>query len=221
MNVSDAVAKRYSTRAFLDRPVDGALVRELLELAALAPSGGNLQPWIVQVIAGERQAGLKRVMAAKLDAGEREKGEYNVYPPNLWEPLNGRRATAASQRFDATGIADDPAGAVEMQRENFAFFGAPVGLFFSLDRRCGPPQWADVGMMMQTFMLLAVERGLATCPQMIWARWPKTVSTYLEIPESYILYSGMSLGYADESSKWNSFRTARAPLADFATFHEI
>ena len=82
MNVSDAVAKRYSTRAFLDRPVDGALVRELLELAALAPSGGNLQPWIVQVIAGERQAGLKRVMAAKLDAGEREKGEYNVYPPN-------------------------------------------------------------------------------------------------------------------------------------------
>ena len=221
MNVSDAVAKRYSVRAFLDRPVDGALVRELLELAAQSPSGGNLQPWIVQVIAGKRQAGLIRLMADTLDAGIREKGEYHVYPPNLWEPLNSRRATAASQRFQATGMPDDAVGALEMQRENFRFFGAPVGLFFSIDRRCGPPQWADVGMMMQTFMLLAVERGLATCPQMIWARWPKTVSTYLEIPETHMLYSGMSLGYPDESSKWNSFRTARASLSEFASFDGI
>jgi nitroreductase len=221
MNVTGAVKRRYSTRAFLDRPVDGALVRELLELASRSPSGGNLQPWLVQVIAGERQAGLKRLMAQKLDAGERETGEYNIYPPNLWEPLNTRRAVAADQRFEATSTVNDAAGALLMQRENFAFFGAPVGLFFSIDRRCGPPQWADVGMLMQTFMLLAVERGLATCPQMIWARWPKAVAGYLNIPESHMLYSGMSLGYADEASEWNSFRTERAPLSEFASFEGI
>lgn len=221
MNVTDAVRKRYSTRAFLDKPVDGALVRELLELAARSPSGGNLQPWLVQVIAGEKLEGLKQIMSAKLDASERETGEYNVYPPNLWEPLNSRRARASSQRFVATGVVEDDAGAVLMQRENFKFFHAPVGLFFSIDRRCGPPQWADVGMMMQTFMLLAVERGLATCPQMIWARWPKTVSNHLQIPAEYMLYSGMSLGYADESSKWNAFRTERMPLTDFASFDGI
>lgn len=218
MNVTDAVRQRYSTRAFLDRPVDGALVRELLELAAQSPSGGNLQPWIVQVIAGERQAGLKRVMAAKLDAGEREKGEYNVYPPNLWEPLNARRATAASQRFQATGIPDDPDGAVEMQRENFAFFGAPVGLFFSLDRRCGPPQWADVGMMMQTFMLLAVERGLATCAQEYWSVRHAAVTSFTGAPADEMLFCGMSIGYEDTSAPINSLRSERMPLEQYATF---
>lgn len=80
-------------------------------------------------------------MAQKLDAGEREIGEYHVYPPNLWEPLNARREKAADQRFEATGTVNDAAGALLMQRENFAFFGAPVGLFFSIDRRCGPPPW--------------------------------------------------------------------------------
>jgi nitroreductase len=160
-------------------------------------------------------------MSQKLDEGARETGEYHIYPPNLWEPLNSRRAVAADQRFEATRTVNDAAGALLMQRENFSFFGAPVGLFFSIDRRCGPPQWADVGMLMQTFMLLAVERGLATCPQMIWARWPKTVSAYLKIPETHMLYSGMSLGYPDDTSKWNSFRTERAPLADFAHFDGI
>lgn len=221
MNVTEAVTRRHSARAFLDKPVDGELLRELLTLASRSPSGGNVQPWLVHVVAGEAQAGLKRLMSQKLDGAERETGEYHIYPPNLWEPLNARRAVAADQRFEATATVNDAAGALLMQRENFSFFGAPVGLFFSIDRRCGPPQWADVGMLMQTFMLLAVERGLATCPQMIWARWPKTVSTYLKIPETHMLYSGMSLGYSDETSKWNAFRTERAPLADFAHFDGI
>lgn len=218
MNVSDAVRQRHSVRAFLDRPVAASVVREMLELAARSPSGGNLQPWLVHVLGGERLQAFKGLIAAKMDAGEKETPEYNVYPPHLWEPLRSRRSEAAGRRFRATSIADDPDGQRQMQRVNFAFFGAPVGLFFSIDRRAGPPQWADVGMFMQTFMLLAVERGLATCPQMIWANWPRTIASFMEIPDSHILYSGMSLGYADTGSAWNAFRTERETPESFAHF---
>jgi nitroreductase len=103
--------------------------------------------------------------------------------------------------------------------ENFRFFGAPVALFFSFDRRMGPPQWSDVGMYMQTLMLLAVEAGLDTCAQECWSQFPETVGRFLGYDSARLLFSGMALGYRDEHHPINQLKTDRAPLADFAAFH--
>lgn len=218
MNVRDAILARYSVRAFQNRPVDLDLVRDMLAVASRAPSGGNLQPWTVHVLAGASIERFKALIASKMDAGVVETPEFNVYPPQLWDPLRARRSTAARKRFDACGLPENAETTRVMQRLNYSFFGAPVGLFFFLDRRAGPPQWGDVGIMMQSFMLLALDHGLATCPQEIWSNWPKTIAEFMEIPEGLMLYSGMSLGYADETAAINSFRTERVPVAEFAKF---
>ena len=216
MNVTEAVAARISVRAFKPDPVPGALVREILELAHRAPSGGNLQPWRVHALAGEPLAALKTKGMATLAAGL-EPSEYDVYPPELWDPFRTRRFVCGEDLYASIAIPreDKPARLRQMAR-NVEFFGAPVGLFFSLDRRLGPPQWADVGMYMQTVMLLAVERGLDTCAQEFWARLPKTVGAVLELPDDHILFSGMALGYRDPDAPINGWRTRRDPFAVFA-----
>jgi nitroreductase len=218
VNVSEAVEARRATRAFLDRALPGALVRTLLERASRAPSGGNLQPWRVYALTGAPLAELKSIVREKLARGEREAGDYEIYPPNLWEPLRSRRRVAGEQRYAALGVGRGDNGQAVLEAMNFAFFGAPVGLFFALDRRVGPPQWSDVGMYMQTLMLLAVEQGLASCPQEIWSVWPRTVAEFVGMPPDLILFAGMSLGYADAASPMNGYRTARVPLDEFADF---
>ncbi len=215
MDVAEAVRRRYSARAFKPDPVPGELVRRLLEEAARAPSGGNLQPWRVYALAGDPLAQFKALIAtAPLEAPE-----YDVYPPNLWEPMRTRRFVCGEDLYASIGIGreDRPARLRQLAR-NGGFFGAPVGLFFCLDRKVGPPQWSDVGMFMQTFMLLATERGLATCAQEYWARYPKTVGRFVNLPDDHILFSGMALGYADEDQPINQWRTRRDP---FETWGEL
>ena len=210
MNVTEAVAARVSIRAFRPDPVPGELVRELLEAAHRAPSGGNLQPWRVHAMTGAPLEALKAKVAAKLGG---EEAEYDVYPPDLWEPLRTRRYQCGEDLYATIDIPrEDKPARLRQLFKNTQFFGAPVGLFFFLDRRVGPPQWADVGMYMQTFMLLAVERGLATCAQEFWARYPKTVGEAIGIPDDHMLFSGMALGYADESAPINALRTRRDPF---------
>jgi nitroreductase len=217
MDVAEAVNARRAVRAFLSRPVAAATVRSLLETAARAPSGGNLQPWRVYALSGAPLEALKTTVREKLARGERERGDYVIYPPNLWEPLRSRRRQAGEQRYAALGVGREEDGQAKLEAMNFEFFGAPVGLFFCLDRRVGPPQWSDVGMYMQTLMLLAVEQGLATCPQEVWSVWPRTVAAACGVPDELMLFAGMSLGYEDTASPMNGYRTARAPLDEFAT----
>ena len=209
MDVAEAVRGRMSVRAFKSDPVPGDLVRALLEAAALAPSGGNLQPWRVYALAGAPLAEFKALVAAT----PMEEPEYEVYPPNLWDPLRTRRYVCGEDLYASIGIGrDDRPGRFRQLAKNTEFFGAPVGLFFCLDRKVGPPQWSDVGMYMQTFMLLAVEQGLATCAQEFWARYPKTVAKFVGLPDDHMLFSGMALGYADESQPINQWRTRRDPF---------
>jgi nitroreductase len=210
MNVSQAVAQRISVRAFRSDPIPGALIRELLEAAARAPSGGNLQPWRVHALTG---APLETLKARVRDNPFGETPEYDVYPANLWEPLRTRRFQCGEDLYATIGIPreDKPARLAQLAK-NGELFGAPVGLFFSLDRKVGPPQWSDVGMLMQTIMLLAVERGLATCAQEYWARYPQTLADILDLPEDHMIFSGMALGYADESAPINTLRTRRDPF---------
>ena len=210
MNVSQAVAQRISVRAFRPDPVPGALVREILEAAARAPSGGNLQPWRVHALTG---APLETLKARVRENPFGETPEYDVYPPNLWEPLRTRRFQCGEDLYATIGIPreDKPARLAQLAK-NGELFGAPVGLFFSLDRKVGPPQWSDVGMLMQTIMLLAVERGLDTCAQEYWARYPQTLAEVLNLPADHMIFSGMALGYRDPDAAINTLRTRRDPF---------
>lgn len=214
MNVTDAVDRRVSVRAYLDRPVSGELVRELLLAAQRAPSGGNLQPWRVHALTGAPLEGLKAKVAANL-AGETP--EYDVYPPDLWDPFRTRRFQCGEDLYATIGIPrEDKPARLQQLFKNTQLFGAPVGLFFSLDRKLGPPQWSDVGMYMQTLMLLATERGLATCAQEFWARYPKTVAEHLALPDDHMLFSGMALGWPDDTAPINTLRTRRDPFEVWA-----
>jgi nitroreductase len=219
MNVTEAVERRISVRAFKPDPVPAQAVREILETAARAPSGGNLQPWVVHALAGEPLARLKALAAQKM-AGGGEAPEYDVYPPDLWDPFRTRRFVCGEDLYATINIPreDKPARLRQLAR-NIEFFGAPVGLFFCLDRKLGPPQWSDLGMFMQTVMLLAVERGLDTCAQEFWARVPRTVAQFVDLPEDHMLFSGMALGYRDEAAPINTLRTRRDSVETFATLH--
>jgi nitroreductase len=209
MNVSEAVARRMSVRAFKPDPVPGAVVRELLEKAQAAPSGGNLQPWRVYALAGEPLAEFKALIART----PMEQPEYEVYPQNLWDPFRTRRYQCGEDLYASIGIGrDDKPGRLRQLARNTELFGAPVALFFCLDRKLGPPQWSDLGMFMQTFMLLAVEQGLDTCAQEYWARYAKAVARFLDLPDDHMVFSGMALGYRDESHPINNWRTRRDPL---------
>jgi len=217
--VSEAVEQRISVRSFKPDPVPADVVQDILVRAARAPSGGNLQPWLVHAVAGEPLARIKAEAVARMEAGEHDPGDYTVYPENLWEPLRTRRFQAGEDLYAKIGIArEDKPGRLRQFANNANLFGAPVGLFFSINRKCGPPQWSDVGMYMQSVMLLAIERGLDTCSQEFWSRFPLTVARNVPIPEDHLLFSGMALGYRDDSHPLNSLRTRRD---DFAVWGEM
>jgi nitroreductase len=219
VNVSDAVESRMSCRAFLPTPVPEATVRAILEQARRTPSGGNLQPWWVHVVTGAPLAEFLSIVRGKVAVTPRgEEPEYDIYPRELVEPYRTRRYQCAEDMYATINVPreDKPARLRHFAR-NFEFFGAPVALFFCLDRRMGPPQWSDVGMFMQNVMLLAREHGLHTCAQEAWSHWAKSVSAFLQLPPELMLFSGMALGQRDEQHPINRLRTARAPLEEFAS----
>ena len=219
-SVTRAIASRRSARAFLPRPLARETIEEILELAARAPSGGNLQPWRVDVVAGNPLADLRaRALAAFAAAPLGEGMELKVYPAPLGEPWRSRRHASGEALYAAIGIPreDRPARLAQFAR-NFDGFGAPAILFFSLARIFDRPQWAHLGMFMQNIMLLAAERGLATCPQEAWAAVHLLVRDFLDLPESHIFYCGIALGHADPDHPINGFETDRAPVEAFAHF---
>ncbi len=220
MDVREAVTSRFSCRAFRPDPVPEEVVREIVERAARAPSGGNVQPWRVDAIAGERVEALKALLAHRMGELPRGEGtEYPIFPPDMKEPFRTRRFAVGEQLYRAIGVAraDRPARLRQYAR-NFEFFGAPVGLFFAIDRSLDVAQWSDLGGYVQTVMLLARAYGLHTCPQEAWASWHRTVSAFLNLPPEYMLFCGMALGVADLDAPINSWRSPREPLDSFATF---
>jgi nitroreductase len=220
MNVSEAVSSRYSCRAFLPTPISERIIRDILEGAARAPSGGNVQPWRVDALTGKPLAELKSLIRARPELLPRGEGaEYNIYPPDLKEPYETRRRQVGAALYQSIGVArEDRVGRYRQYARNFEFFGAPVGLFISIDRSLGPPQWSDVGGYIQTVMLLARERGLHTCGQEAWTHWHRTVYSFLNISAEYLLFCGLAVGYADESAPINQWRAPREPLESYATF---
>jgi nitroreductase len=222
MDVSEAVASRRSVRGFLDKPVDPALIRTIIEKAARAPSGGNLQPWHIDVVGGEALAELKQIMLGKMMSGATETPEYDIYPKELPEPYSQYRFEVGEELYRALGIPREDKAARRMWfARNFQFFGAPVALFCTVRRTMGPPQWSDLGMYLQTVMLLLREAGLDSCPQECWAVYPETIRSFLGTPPERMLFTGMAIGWKDEADPANAARPARAPLEAFATFRGI
>lgn len=210
MKVFDAVQRRVSIRAFKPEVPPAAVVRTLLERAARAPSGGNLQPWHVHALAGEPLAQLLRLVASE---PWQDQPEYAVYPPDLWEPYRTRRFRNAEQLYATINIPrEDKEARLRQMAKNATFFGAPVGIFLSVDRRMGPPQWADLGIYLQTVMLLAVEQGLDTCAQEYWAFRSQPVARFLGLPAERMLFAGIALGWRDDSAPINALRTERDPF---------
>lgn len=220
MKVSEAVAARFSARAFLDRPVGAEQIRCILDRARQAPSGGNLQPWFVYVAAGSELHRLTaRIAGRSAEHPRGEPREYDVYPPDLHEPYRSRRFKCGEDLYAALGIPreDKPARLRQFAR-NYQAFDAPMVLFFAIDRAMDRNQWAHLGMFMQTVMLLAQEEGLHTCPQEAWSAFHRTIAEFVGLPEDQMFYCGMAVGYADLDDPVNQWRTERAPLEDFARF---
>lgn len=216
MDVSEAVQARRSVRGFLDTPVDVATLRALAAAAARAPSGGNLQPWHVHIVHGDALERLKAAVSAKLMRGETETPDYAVYPLDLDDPYRARRSDIGEALYGHLGIPrGDRAARRRWFAENFAFFGSPAAYFCSVDRGMGPPQWSDLGMYLQTLMLLAVEAGLATCPQECWAMFPETVGQVLGLPEAQMLFCGVAIGVEDVEAPANALRSARADAGEW------
>jgi len=221
MDVFEAVDSRISCRWFLDKPVDQKIIRDLIEKAARAASGGNLQPWRVYALTDAPLAEIKRRVAAHIAGHDPRhvEAEYPIYPTVMWEPYKSRREAHGVQLYGALRIArEDAAGRLAQYKRNFEFFNAPVGLFITIERELGPGQWADLVSYIHTLMYLARGYGLDTCPQESWARLYRTVGEFLKMPPGHMLFCGVAIGYGDRNHPANSFRSPRATPDEFCTF---
>jgi len=220
--VDAVMAGRHAVRAFLPRAVPRELLAEILAIASRAPSGTNLQPWRVHVLSCAARQRLVDAVCAAYDGDERgHSAEYNYYPAEFFEPYLARRRKIGWGLYGLLGIEKgDKARMKAQMRRNYEFFGAPVGLIFTIDRRMEQGSWLDYGMFVQSVMLAARARGLDTCPQVAWLDYHRIIAGVLGFDAQEQLVCGMSLGYADPAAIENTLRTERAALDEFAVFHD-
>ena len=214
MNVSEAVASRRSIRAFQDRAVDPAVLRRVLEKAQGAPSGGNTQPWNAVVLGGEPLKKLFDLVEATIQQGlAAYSAEYPIYPAELEGRYAQSRFGVGEAMYAALDIPrEDKAGRQDVFRNNFRAFGAPVLMLVHTPRYMGLPQWSDIGMWLQTVLLLLREEGLDSCAQEAWAVYTKQIRECVDIPDDHIFFCGLAIGHGDRSLPINQFPVPRAPL---------
>lgn len=216
MKVSSAVKNRKSIRAFLDREVDNSLIAELLSLSSRSPSGGNLQPWKIFVLNKDSMTNFLNFQANWSSA---ETPAYDIYPQNLKEPYRTSRYQLGETMYELIGVPrDDKDGRIKQVLRNFEFFGAPAAMFCFVDKQMGPPQWSDLGMFLQTFMLLAQEAGIDTCAQEAWAMKNDSVREFVGADDSDMLFCGLAMGYKDPNAVINTLSSERRPLDQWAKF---
>jgi nitroreductase len=220
VNVSEAVATRRSVRAFTDQTVDQAVLKRVLEKAQRSPSGGNTQPWHAAVLTGEPMQALFRSVADVLSQGRAAYSpEYDIYPKGLDGDYEQRRRGVGEDLYGALEIArENKAGRMMWFANNFRAFGAPVLMLVHTPKYMGPPQWSDIGMWLQTVMLLLREEGLDSCAQEAWAMYSAQVRSAVEIPDDHIFFCGMAIGYRDPEAPVNQFGVARAKLDECVTW---
>lgn len=221
MHVDDAIRSRKSVRRFLPAPVPASTVRHILEVAARAPSGNNVQPWRVYAVAGEARERLcADILEAATTDPDRHQPEYAYYPTSWHEPYLERRRRCGFGLYATLGIARDDKVARERQMlRNYTFFDAPVGLLVTLDRRLNTGSFMDVGMFLQNIMVAARAQGLHTCAQAAFAWFHGVVRRHLPLDDSEILLCGVALGHEDTAAPENAFITERAAPEEFSSFH--
>jgi nitroreductase len=216
MKVSDAVLARRSIRAFTPQPINNKVIKDLLALAARSPSGGNLQPWKIYVVNNQS---MKKFIEFQDNWDQPETPGYAIYPSGLTEPYRTSRYQLGEAMYELLGIPrEDKDARLQQVLRNFEFFGAPAAIFCFVDKQMGPPQWSDLGMFLQTFMLLAQEAGIDTCAQEAWAMKNDSVSKFVGSDKNDILFCGLALGYKDEDAAINQLSSERRPIEQWAKF---
>ena len=222
--VDSIIRGRRSVRGFLPTPIPKETILDILDVAARVPSGTNTQPWQVTIVTGEKKESLSRELISTALDSTRNAGhqqEYSYYPEKWISPYIDRRRKVGYDLYGLLGIAKGDRELMERQfARNYAFFDAPVGLFFTIDRILGQGSWLDYGMFLQNVMLAARARGLDTCPQAAFCKYHRIIARHLEIPESQMLVCGMALGHEDQSRVENTLSTDRESALNFARFVE-
>jgi nitroreductase len=217
-----AITSRHSIRAFLPTPVPRATIEEVLAVAARAPSGTNTQPWHVYVLTGAARESLSRQLVAAYDdpvARASHSEEYAYYPTEWKSPFIERRRKVGWDLYGLLGIAKTDKERMHAQhRRNYQFFGAPVGLMYTIDRVMRQGRWLDFGMFLQSVMVAARGLGLDTCPQAAFTPFHRIITAAIGAPASEQLVCGMSLGHADPEAIENTLVTEREPVANFVRF---
>jgi nitroreductase len=223
--VDAAIRRRFATRSFTSRPVPKQTITEILDIARFAPSGANIQPWRVYVVAGTTKEEISRtLLQAHEEARDQHVSEYQYYAASLPEPYSSRRDQFGRLFYGSLGIQQSDAIARARQTsKNYGFFGAPVGLIIAIDRRLQVGSWLDLGMFIQNVMIAAGARGLQTCPQETFSKYHALLRTLLPIPPEEIVVCGMSIGYGlDENVSAGSLmpRVAVGEIAQFVGFED-
>ena len=214
-----AILSRRAVRGFLPTPVERDTVEHLLDVAARAPSGTNMQPWRVVALAGAALETFREGLAAEFLAGGKEARDYQYYPDPFFEPYLSRRRKVGWDLYGHLGIGK---GETEKMRQqvahNLRFFGAPVGLVCLIDRRLQIGSWIDYGMFLQNIAVAARARGLDTCHMAVFAQFAGTIRRLLDLPESDVVVCGVAIGHEDRNWPANRLRTERMPAAGFTDF---
>jgi nitroreductase len=222
--VDTAIQSRRSIRAFLPTPIARKDIEAILQVAARAPSGTNAQPWKVYVLTGATKQRLStEISNAYLDPAlsSQHTEEYHYYPREWTSPYIDRRRKVGWDLYTLLGLGrDNKAGMQAQHARNYAFFDAPVGLIFTMDRVMEQGSWLDYGMFLQNIMIAARGRGLDTCPQVAFTQYHRIIADVLQLPEGEKVVCGMSLGYADPGKIENTLITEREPVSGFAKFFE-
>lgn len=220
--IDRAITSRRSVRAFLPTPVSQGTVAEILEVAARAPSGTNMQPWKAYVVTGKtRQAISEAILTSGIRAERAVWDEYRYYPTEFFEPYRTRRRAVGFALYGLLGIGRRDTDRMRAQHDrNFVFFDAPVGIIFTIDRRLEKGSWLDYGMFLENIAIAARGRGLHTCPQAAFAPYHRQIRPILDIPDEELVICGMALGYEDETKPENRLRTEREPLSEWAVFRD-
>ncbi|MCL4127737.1 UNVERIFIED_CONTAM: hypothetical protein GTU68_019338 [Idotea baltica] len=219
--VFDAITSRRAVRAFLPDEIPRETVEQILNFAARAPSGSNIQPWQVDVLSGAARDRLTAAIVERFDTEDPSDVTYQYYPDPWREPYLARRRATGWGLYSAIGIERHEKEKMRKQhRRNFQFFDAPIGLIFTIDRDLPVGSWLDCGMFLQNIMIAARGFGLDTCPQQAFAAYHKTIRNVLNLPNDRTVICGMALGMANASDPANKFLTKREPLQKIARFHE-
>lgn len=214
------IKKRFASRSFTDRAVPRKLIEDILNVARFTPSGGNIQPWRVYLVSGTKK---EEISAALLDAhenaGEQHTSEYNYYAAALPEPFLSRKEEFGRLFYGALRIEQtDAIGRAKQTSKNYQFFGAPVGMIITIDRRLEVGSWLDLGMFIQNVMIAAGARGLQTCPQETFAKYHAILRRHLPIPDEQMVVCGMSMGFAHDDSVLNGSLMPKININEFADF---